>query len=59
MTGKTSRSLKAAFIALNFGILSDVAHLDGGVYAWCVTFPLIGCATRTQELCLITSAGLD
>ena len=40
MTGKTSRSLKAAYIASKAKGIRDVAHLEGGVYGWCA------CCTR-------------
>lgn len=32
--GKTSRSLKAAFIALDAGAAPQVVHLSQGVYGW-------------------------
>lgn len=35
INGKTSRSLKAAFRAVNEQLAGDVAHLDGGMVAWC------------------------
>lgn len=35
MTGKTSRSLKAAFRVVKEELASEVAHLDGGMVAWC------------------------
>eukprot|EP00892_Ulva_mutabilis_P003448 jgi/Ulvmu1/1475/UM011_0205.1 len=34
VTGKTSRSLKAAFRVVNEGLADEVAHLDGGMVAW-------------------------
>eukprot|EP01025_Chloroclados_australasicus_P033462 TRINITY_DN34135_c0_g1_i1.p1 TRINITY_DN34135_c0_g1~~TRINITY_DN34135_c0_g1_i1.p1 ORF type:complete len:236 (+),score=33.56 TRINITY_DN34135_c0_g1_i1:65-709(+) len=34
LNGKTSRSLKAAYITLTEGLAPKVAHLDGGVYGW-------------------------
>ena len=34
--GKTSRSLKAAFLVLRESLAPGVAHLDGGIVAWCV-----------------------
>lgn len=35
MTGKTSRSLKAAYRAVDEKLAPKVAHLDGGIFAWC------------------------
>lgn len=37
MTGKTSRSLKAAYRVVTEKLAPKAAHLDGGVYAWCVS----------------------
>ncbi|KAK9865310.1 hypothetical protein WJX84_009679 [Apatococcus fuscideae] len=34
VTGKVSRSLKAAYQAIEQGKMKNVAHLDGGVYNW-------------------------
>lgn len=43
VTGKVSRSLKAAYKALEKGQMKDVAHLDGGVYNWFKSgLPMIG-----------------
>lgn len=46
--GKTSRSLKAAFLVLREGLAPGVAHLDGGIVAWCAP---AGCGLplRTQH----------
>lgn len=35
MTGKTSRSLKAAYRVLTEGDAPGIAHLEGGMYGWC------------------------
>ncbi len=43
VTGKVSRSLKAAYQAIEKGQLKNVAHLDGGVYNWYKNgLPMIG-----------------
>ena len=37
MTGKTSRSLKAAYRVVTEKLAPQAAHLDGGAYAWCAS----------------------
>lgn len=39
VTGKTSRSLKAAYRVVNENLAAEVAHLDGGMVAWCALHP--------------------
>jgi hypothetical protein len=34
MTGKTSRSLKAAYHVIVEDLAPKVAHLEGGIYGW-------------------------
>lgn len=33
--GKTSRSLKAAYIVSKEGLAPGVGHIEGGIVAWC------------------------
>lgn len=35
--GKTSRSLKAAFLCFREDLVPGVGHLDGGIVAWCAS----------------------
>lgn len=35
--GKTSRSLKAAFLCYRENLSEGVGHLDGGIVAWCAS----------------------
>ena len=55
MTGKTSRSLKAAFRVVNEELASEVAHLDGGMVAWYAQLPPSHTAHSYPSACQLHS----